>query len=71
MTFDELFKKCDKDGNKLLLREEFAEIMKESNEGLAKIQWIVTREFDNADVNNDNSLTYEEAFCSFEKHFRF
>jgi hypothetical protein len=44
--------------------------LKESNEGLAKIQWIVSREFDAADVNNDNSLTYEEAFHSFEKHFR-
>jgi hypothetical protein len=55
----------------LLQRDEFADILKESNEGLAKIQWIVSREFDAADVNNDNSLTYEEAFHSFEKHFHF
>ena len=55
----------------MLQRDEFADILKESNEGLAKIQWIVAREFDAADVNNDNSLTYEEALRSFEKHFRF
>ena len=71
MTFDELFKKCDIDGNNLLFKEEFAAVLKESNESLSKIKWMITREFDNADVNNDNSLSYEEAFHSFEKHFRF
>lgn len=71
ITFDELFSKCDKDNNKLLHRDEFSEILKEANEGLAKIQFIVNRQFDIADVNNDNSLSYEEAFNSFEKHFRF
>jgi hypothetical protein len=70
MTFDELFKKCDIDGNNLLIKEEFATVFKESNENLAKIKWLITREFENADVNNDNSLTYEEAFASFEKQFR-
>jgi Ca2+-binding EF-hand superfamily protein len=62
MTFDELFKKCDKDNNKILFIEQFVEILKESNDGLAKIQWIVKRGFDAADANEDNSLSYEEAF---------
>jgi hypothetical protein len=37
MTFDELFKKCDKDNNKILFIDQFTEILKESNDGLAKI----------------------------------
>ncbi len=70
MTFDQLFKHCDKDNNKLLFIEQFNNILKEANDSLAKIQWIVKRGFDAADINEDNSLSYEEAFQSFEKHFR-
>lgn len=70
MTFDELFKKCDIDGNNLLHKAEFADIIKESNESLSKIKWLIIREFGNADINNDDSLTYEEAFLNFEKHFK-
>ena len=56
-TFQQLFKDCDKEGNHLLVMEEFKEFLKQSHDNLSSIDFIVDRKFAIADKNLDSYLT--------------